>query len=320
MAERLNFSLTQLEYVLALHRFGHFAKAAKACHVTQPTLSMQIQKLEEQLGAVLFDRSKKPILLTDVGRALIDQIQVAVMESRKIGSLVRRASDQEPSGELSVGVIPTLAPYVLPRVLPLIEKRFPKITLVLNEMQTHQIVSALQADEIDAGILATPLGSANLIEIPVFYEPFVVLGHRGHPLLAKKSVRYPELTHDDLWLLSEGHCLRGQVLDLCELQRRKNPNPHYRFESGNLETLKNLVDAYGGYTLLPTLAADRIGPNSKIVPFRNPAPGREVGVVYLRKHYKAPLIQLLAEAIRASMPKALTNLTRKDLDVLPVES
>lgn len=319
MTPRLTFSLTQLEYVLAVHRHGHFAKAAKACHVTQPTLSMQVQKLEEQLGGALFDRAKKPVLLTDLGKKIIAQIQATVHESRKIETMVHSISSHEPEGELKLGVIPTVAPYILPRLLPGLEKKFPKISLDIAEMHTQEITRALADDELDVGLLATPLKLSQIFERPVFYEPFLILCHKGHPLSKTKRVDYSDLTFGDIWLLSEGHCLRHQALDICAHKRRKEPSPKYHFESGSLETLKRLVDAYGGYTLLPMLATDEWGPKSELVKFAPPAPGREIGLVYRRKHYKAGLIDALADALSACIPESLRKIRRKDLDVIPIE-
>jgi len=153
---KVNFSLTQIEYVMAVHKYGHFAKAAEACFVTQPTLSMQIQKLEEDLGVVIFDRSKKPILLTRVGKKLVAQMQTVLFEARKVESIIQQETKGTKQGSLSIGVIPTIAPYLLPRLLPMCEELFPQVDLNIREMQTNQILDALNDDEIDVGVLAHP--------------------------------------------------------------------------------------------------------------------------------------------------------------------
>lgn len=319
MNSKLNFSLTQLEYVLAVHKFGHFAKAAEYCSITQPTLSMQIQKLEESLGVVIFDRSKKPILLTDLGAAIIDQIQVVVSEAKKIDSIIQMRSQKGLHGTLILGVIPTIAPYILPRLLPVLEKKYEGLDLQIRELQTHQIVQALNTDEIDVGLLAIPLKEPKIIEQFIYYEPFSVLTAKDHPMAMQKKVKYAALNSDDIWLLEEGHCLRNQVLDVCTLNKSKQEKKKFKFESGSLETLKKLIDSYGGYTLLPWLAKDDYGKNSAIVEFDRPIPAREIGLVYRREHYKADLITAMAEAIRLSIPEELRKIKQKDLDVLPVE-
>ncbi len=315
---KLNFSLTQLEYVLSVYKHGHFAKAAEACNVTQPTLSMQISKLEEELGIVIFDRSKRPILLTDVGKKLIEQIQTVLFEARKIESIVQDDKKGAKAGELILGVIPTVAPYLLPKLLPMLEKKFPSIDLKIMEMQTQSIIDALEVDEIDVGVLAIPLGKPKFHERVLYYEPFFVLCQKNHEYAHSKKIRYNALKLDDVWLLEEGHCLRDQVLDICSTRRAKNVRRRYQFESGSLETLKNLVDRYGGYTLLPYLATERIGEGSKIVSFERPVPAREIGLVYRREHYKGDLIDALGEAILESIPEDLRKIRPKDLEVLGI--
>ncbi len=318
MSLKVNFSLTQLEYVMAVHKHGHFAKAAEACFVTQPTLSMQIQKLEEDLGAVIFDRSKKPILLTQMGKKLISQMQTVLFEAKKIETLIQHEKKEGKQGTLSIGVIPTIAPYLLPRLLPICEDLFPDIELNLREMQTNQILEALNEDEIDVGVLATPTQMAQMFEFPLYYEPFYVLCDKNHEYADMKKIKYQNLSMKDIWLLEEGHCLRNQVLDLCSVKKNKGEGRRYKFESGSLETLKNLVNLYGGYTLLPFLATENLGSRSQVVPFERPIPAREIGLVYRREHYKSELIEALGEAILKAIPEELRKIRQKDLDVLPI--
>lgn len=315
---KLNFSLTQLEYVLAVQRHGHFAKAAAACNVTQPTLSMQIQKLEEDLGAHLFDRSKKPILLTDMGQRLVVQMQSIMFEAKKLESLAETVDAVKAKGRLKIGVIPTIAPYLLPRLLPVMEQRYVDIELDLEEMQTHRIVEALNSDDIDVGLLATPLRIPQIFEHALYYEPFQILCRKDHELAENKRVRYRDLKFSDIWLLTEGHCLRNQVLDVCSLKKNKTAHLKYEFESGSLETLKNLVNSYRGYTLLPQLATENVGAKTLLIPFERPIPAREVGLVYRRKHYKTELVEALTESIVECIPDEIRRIRQKDLDVLPV--
>lgn len=315
---RVNYSLTQIEYVLAVYKHGHFAKAAEACHVTQPTLSMQIQKLEEDLGVVLFDRSKKPILLTAAGQQLIAQFQNVMDEARKIEAIVEAGQGIQTGGRLTIGVIPTIAPYLLPSLLTTIEKEYPNMELSILELQTHRIVEALNNDEIDVGILATPLKISKIHEKPLYYEPFSILCKRGHELSRQKKVKHSNLKPDDIWLLEEGHCLRNQMLDVCSIKEKKDVRRKFKFESGSLETLKSLVEAYGGYTLLPAMATEQLGRQGVIVPFERPIPAREVGLVYRREHYKSELIEALSLAILKSIPEEIRKIRSKDLDVLPI--
>lgn len=316
---RLNFSLTQLEYVLAVNRHGSFIKAAEICNVTQPTLSMQVQKLEDDLGVTLFDRSKKPILLTDAGKRVVEQMKIVLTEAKQIGELAKTSQTIKGQGRLSLGVIPTISPYLLHLLFPLLEKKYPHLSLRITEMQTQQIIESLENDEIDVGLLATPLKLAQIFEIPLFYEPFQVLVSSGHELNRSKKVKYSDLKHQDIWLLTEGHCLRNQVLDVCHFKHNKSSPARFQFESGNLETLKNLVNFYGGYTLLPQLATNEIGSNSHLIPFERPIPAREVGLVYRRKQHRVELIEALSEAIIECIPESLRKLRPKDLEVLPVD-
>ena len=318
MAAKLNFSLTQLEYVVAVKKHGHFAKAAESCHVTQPTLSMQIQKLEEDLNVTLFDRSKKPILLTAAGKSVIEQFQAVLLEAKKIDAIISSGDAAKTHGVLSLGIIPTIAPYLLPRLLPVLEKKFPHLELQIAEMQTQRIIDALENDELDVGLLATPLKLPRIYEHALYYEPFYVLCRNNHELAQHKSVKYSELKYKDIWLLTEGHCLRNQILDVCSLKQDARAKVKYRFESGSLETLKSLVDSYGGYTLLPLLAAASTGASTQLIRFDRPIPAREVGLVYRRKHHKADLIESLGEGILACIPDELRKIRQKDLDVLAI--
>lgn len=303
---------------MAVHRYGHFAKAAAACFVTQPTLSMQIQKLEESIGAVIFDRSKKPIILTDLGKQLIETMRSVLEEAKMIESILDRQKEGELTGNLVVGVIPTIAPYLLPRLLPVIEKKFPGISIQVHEMQTKKIVEALENDEIEVGILAIPLETPKIIEIPLYYEPFSVLCKKGHPISKLKKVNYAALKFEDIWLLEEGHCLRHQVLDVCSIKQRKTERK-FQFESGSLETLKNLVNSYGGYTLLPKLATDTKGSNSEIIEFEKPVPSRQIGLVHRREHHKTQLIEALGKCALDSVPESIRRMKPEVLDVLPVD-
>ncbi|MCX6126804.1 MAG: hydrogen peroxide-inducible genes activator, partial [Proteobacteria bacterium] len=257
----------------------------------------QVQKLEEELNTVIFDRSKKPIILTARGEELLAQMQCIVFEAKKVTAILESHSGQNLKGLLTVGIIPTVAPYLLPKLLPVIEKKYPDLSLKILELQTHSVIEALNSDAIDLGIVAIPLKVNHIKEKSLYFENFSVLCQKTHPLAARGRVDYKELKSDDIWLLEEGHCLRNQVLDVCALNESETMRRQFEFESGSLETLKNLVNAYGGYTLLPAFAAETIGSNTVTVHFIDPVPSREIGVVYVREHYKMDLQNALVEAI-----------------------
>ncbi len=318
MAKKVNFSLTQIEYVLAVHKYGHFSQAAKACHVTQPTLSMQIQKLEEELGTVIFDRTKKPILLTARGAKLIEQMRAILVEARKVEEILDEESEAKVEGELVLGIIPTVAPYLLPKLLPVVAKLYPRLRLKVLELQTHRIVQSLEEDQIDLGILATPLNQPKIQERSLYWEVFSVMCQKDHKLAQASKIKYAHLP-DDIWLLEEGHCLRNQVLDLCAHRRKGGSPRQFQFESGSLETLKSLVKSYGGYTLLPALATESLPSGVKLIPFESPVPAREIGMVTGRQHYKRHLQDALAEAVRTCIPESVRKISKKDLELLPID-
>lgn len=317
---KLNFSLTQLEYVLAVQQYGHFAKAAEACFVTQPTLSMQIQKLEESLGVILFDRSKKPIRLTLEGEAILEQVQSVLSEAKKIESTLNQLQSGELEGELRIGVIPTVGPYLIPRSLKYVTEHLPKVSLRFYELQTSQILEKLKTDNLDMGIMAVPVEGVNIQQIHLFYEPFYVYCDKSHPLVKPKKIQHSQLTTDDIWLLEEGHCLRTQILDICTTVKKKEGKKQVQLESGSLEMIHNLVKTIGGYTLIPALAVDSFRGGSAVVKeIQAPVPSREVGIVFARQHYKQTLIKAIAEALHSSLPKWLKNLEQKGLEVIPVD-
>lgn len=312
-------SITQLEYILAVDTHRHFGKAAEACAVTQPTLSMQLQKLEDELGVVIFDRSKKPILPTPVGEKLISQARIVVTEFKKMSYLSQQTT--EVSGSFRIGVIPTLSPYLLPLFLNRFSQAYPKVTLEIAELQTEEIVRMLEHDELDAGLMATPLNISSLQEDVICYEPFYLYAHQAHPMAKKSKINDDDLDISQLWLLAEGHCLRKQALRLCGVKSSKSVLKNVMFESGNLETLKRMVDQNVGCTLLPYLALVGFDPkrhNCVVVEFAKPIPSREVSLVYRRLHLKEAIISALYDVICQSLPPELAKLRRKHLEVVDI--
>lgn len=312
-------TLTQLEYLVAVDRFRHFGKAAKSCHVSQPTLSMQLQKLEEEYGIVFFDRGKQPILPTPEGEMAIAQARVVLREAEKLDYLCRNRG-QTPSGEFRLALIPTIAPYLLPLFLSTFARRYPEVKLFIEEMTTDNIVSALVEDRIDAGILATPLHIASLLERPLYYEPFWVYANQDHPLSSLERVNEDKLEAKDVWLLAEGHCLRTQMIRVCSLRGKPGHFPNVRFESGSLETVAHLVEQGGGYTLLPDLASRMIRKSRKgqLRPFAGPVPSREVSLVYRRTQYKEPILHALTHEIQDGVPAELPREKTKEIEVIGI--
>lgn len=312
-------TLTQLAYVLAVAKYRHFGKAAKACFVTQPTLSMQVQKLEDELGIVLFDRSRSPILISDEGESVIEQARSIIREEKRLYDIVEH-SRNEISGDFRLAVIPTLSTYILPLFLQGFVKKYPLVNLVIEERTTEEIIGLLAEDEIDAGLLATPLHEGSLMEKVLFYEPFYLFVAPDHPLAKKKKVREADLDLQEIWLLNEGNCLRDQVLNICSENqgRSKGGGEKIRFESGNLETLKNMVLTSSGYTILPHLAVEQLTtPRKKLVrEFINPVPTREVSLVYARTCLRARVLTALEEEILAALPKDLRALHSRDVSVV----
>ncbi|NCN40882.1 LysR family transcriptional regulator, partial [bacterium] len=266
-------SITQLQYILSVHRHKHFGRAATECAVSQPSLSAQVQKVEEALGIVIFDRSKKPIITTAKGLEVIKQAKQVLLEHRKIQDIA--ADHGELSGEFRLGIIPTLASYVLPLFIESFSKRFPDVSLIVSENKTEDILRLLQDDELDAGLLVTPLYNSSFIERVLFYEDFFLFVAKGHELASRKVIQENDLEHHSVWLLEEGHCFRDQVLKVCALNEDRPVLANLSFASGHLETLINLIRRGQGCTLLPYLATLDLHEREKkhlLKPFLNPVP------------------------------------------------
>jgi len=314
-------TITQLEYVLAVDKYRHFGKAAKACNVTQPTLSMQLQKAEEELGVVLFDRSKNPILPTEEGTQIITQARSVLREYKKIFSIID-ANKGEVRGEFRLAVIPTLAPYVIPLFAGAFVEKYPDVILTIEEFKTEDIIELLGRDEIDAGLLVTPIQGENFIERVLFHEPFSVFASTDHHLLKKSKIKDKDLNTSDVWLLNEGHCFRQQVLNLCKLSRDNGLHDNLKFESGNLETLKNMVLNSSGYTLLPQLAVLNLSKEdmTHVREFQSPIPTREVSLVHNRIFLKEKIISALEESIIENLPESLTSMKKKNYEIISIDA
>jgi LysR family hydrogen peroxide-inducible transcriptional activator len=309
-------TLTQLEYIVALDTYRHFVLASEKCFITQPTLSMQIQKLEDELGVKIFDRTKQPVIPTEVGVSIIAQARTILRESQQIKKLI---SDQKDtlSGELRIGIIPTLAPYLLPSLYKYVREKYPQINLIIREVITEEVIHELKNDRLDCGLVVTPLSDSSIREDVLFYEELFVYVSKKNSLIDKKFVLATEIDPSQLWLLEEGHCFRSQVLNLCEL--RKRSDFHFKYETGNIETLKRMVDKSDGITILPELAVMEFNKSQRklVKRLKEPRPAREVSLVTHRDYIKRKLIQTLKEGILNVVPAQMQKL--KDKKVVDID-
>lgn len=289
-------TITQLQYVLAVAEHRNFTLAAEKSFVTQPTLSMQIQKVEEELGIQIFDRSKKPIQLTEIGQKIVSQAKNIVNEADRIRDIV----DQQKGfigGEFRLGIIPTIMPTLLPMFLTNFIKKYPKVQLIIEELNTREIITRLKNGHLDAAIAATPLAEEKIKEIVLYYEPFVAYLPQGHEHFAKMELDVEDLNADEILLLRDGHCFRDGVLNLCKVTG--GPSNRFKIESGSFETLVKLADEGLGMTLLPYLhtldlkEADR----EKLRHFREPRPAREVSLIFPSNELKRHIIDALRSVI-----------------------
>ncbi|MCU4175614.1 LysR substrate-binding domain-containing protein [Carboxylicivirga sp. N1Y90] len=300
----LGLNLQQLEYLVAVDTYKRFTIAAEKCFVTQPTLSMQVKKAEEQLDMVIFDRTRQPVVTTLLGQKVIKQARKIMSEYNRLEEIVREESGRI-EGELTIGIIPSLAPYLLPRFVGAFKRDNPLVSISYKEMLTGEIIDALEHDLIDAAILVTPLHHNGIIEQVLFYEDILIYAHHEHPLHQDKNLHISQLTSDGLWLMDKGHCFRSQAMNLCDIQDSARDDLPMHFESGSLDTIRKMVDVEGGYTLLPGLATAELPFefHKHVCEFDSPVPLREVSLVYSRSFYKRMLIDRLASSVTANVPE-----------------
>lgn len=305
-------NLQQFDYIIAVDAHRHFAKAAEKTFVTQPTLSMMIQKLEEELGVRIFDRSKQPVVPTREGEEIIaraKQIMADVSRMREFAKQLKH----EISGEMKLAVIPTLAPYLLPLFLKSFAEEHPLLKISIRELVTDEIINSLKNGDIDIGLLATPLNDPRLEEHPVFYEEFFAYVAASEKLSKKKYLLPKDIDLSKLWLLEEGHCLRNQMLDLCELKKKDFQSDRLHYETGSIETLKNLVDHHQGITILPHLATLNLSKKQKekIREFAHPKPVREISLVINMNFHRTSLLEALKSEIEKQLPPTIGKAQRK---------
>lgn len=298
-------TLQQLEYIVAVEKYRHFAKAAESCHVTQSTLSMMIQKLEQELEINIFDRKTQPIEPTPIGVTLLAQAKVILYNAKQFKELALSEKEQE-SGKVTFGIIPTVAPYILPKLFNILQERNPNINLHVKEITTSEIINQLEKAEIDMALLATPLNNPNLLEIPIYYERFFAYVSPTEPLY--NIINEYEMRHlptDHLWILKEGHCLRNQVMRLCESESGFSTT----YEAGSIDTLVKIVDTNGGYTIIPELHLDFLSEKQKanVRPIVNPEPNREISLVVRNDYVKEKLLNVIAKNISDVIPENMLD-------------
>lgn len=312
-------TFTQLEYIIAVDKLKHFGRAADSCNVSQPSLSAQIQKVEEELSVTIFDRSKKPIVTTDLGLKVVEQAKKVLLEHHRLMNL--QLNTNKIQGKFHLAVIPTLSSYIVPLFIESFSKKFPDVELMISENKTSEILELLHEDKIDAGLLVTPIEDESIQEKPLFLEPFYVFAADHHPFLNKTSITESDLEGKTLWLLNEGHCFRNQVIEICGFKNKNQVLNNVTFESGNLETLKNLIRQGQGYTLLPYLATFNLSKEEKLKNlkvFKKPIPSRQVSLIYTRKFNKEKIIEALASEVLSNLPEELKKIKKNTVEVIPI--
>ena len=296
-------TLQQLEYIVALDKTRHFVRAAEMCGVTQPTLSAMIQKLEDELDCRIFDRSSHPIVPTEIGVAVIQQAQVVLfnVNQLKVNVLVQRGT---VAGNLSLAIIPTVAPYLLPGIISLFRSDYPEISLRISEMRTETIIEKLHTAEIDMAILSTPLEDPKILEVPLYYEKFIAYIAPDEPMYAQEEVSTNEMPLDHLWVLEEGHCLRNQVFNFCE-----NKTHTSTYEAGSIDTLVKIVDRNGGYTVIPELHVDLLSETQKqnLRKIVRPEATREIALVIRHDYVREGMMNAVANTVKKIIPQHMLD-------------
>ncbi len=302
-------TLTELRYIVALARERHFGRAAESCFVSQPTLSVAIKKLEQELGVALFERGPGEVSVTQTGQKIVEQAQRVLEEAARVKDLAVAASDPL-AGTLRLGAIYTIGPYLLPKLIPILRRSAPAMQLIIQENFTHKLAESLKQGEVDVIIIALPFDEPGVVTQPVYDEPFMVAIPQGHPWERRKQITAGELTRESLLLLGAGHCLRDQVLDLCTAVSRKS-GLQKALEGGSLETIRQMVAGGVGITVLPSTSVGAGGANEliRIRPFAKPVPGRRVALAWRRSFPRPQAVEALRQAILACELPQVTKLS-----------
>ncbi|MEZ7973755.1 MAG: DNA-binding transcriptional regulator OxyR [SAR324 cluster bacterium] len=310
-------NLRDLEYLVAVGELKHFRKAAEKCFVSQPTLSGQLKKLERYLGVQLIERTTRNVFLTHIGEEIVKTSRTILAEVASIEDMVATYSDPM-CGTINIGLIPTIAPYLLPLIVQPINEAYPQIEIILHEVQTDVMLEKLSEGTLDAGILAVPIEMKGLDEITLYTEPFYVAANNQHMFASKLSIKIEDLQDETLLLLEEGHCLRGQVMDVCSQTMTKERKD---FQGTSLETIRHMVSTGIGITLIPQTAIDykNLIQNASIkyIPFKKPAPARRVGLLFRKTSNRKVCFEKLAASIQSIIQKEFP--IEEDLEVLPVK-
>jgi LysR family transcriptional regulator, hydrogen peroxide-inducible genes activator len=292
-------NLRDLHYLVTTAETLHFGKAARACNVSQPTLSMQLKKLEDTLGVQLFERTNKHVQLTGIGADMVVRARRILAEIAQI-KLAANATRDPLVGELRLGLFPTLAPYLLPSLMPLLRGAFPSLTLLLTEEKTPLLLQQLESGLLDCALLALPIADDSLTTAQLFHEPFYLAVARDHHLAARKSVRLGDVALETVLLLEDGHCLRDQALAVCH---RVGVGESNNFRATSLETLRHMVASSDAVTLMPELATCGADTAMRYIPFAEPTPSRTIGLTWRKTSARTPLFEAMAKVISENYGK-----------------
>ncbi|MFV0419535.1 MAG: hydrogen peroxide-inducible genes activator [Dysgonomonas sp.] len=302
-------NIQQLEYIIAVDNHRHFAKAAEASFVTQPTLSMMIQKLEDELGVKIFDRSQLPVQPTVIGTQIINQARVIVSQVKQVKEIIQEEKGVV-QGVFKLGIIPTIAPYLLPKLMKVHDQNGYDIVLVIEETTTGQIVEKLLNGALDGAILATPLKNEKITEHPIYYERFYAyVSPRETSLYAKRELEEDDLNINRLWLLEEVHCFRGQILRICNMRKRKSSHSLFSYEAGSINTLINIVDNNSGLTIIPEMAIDDLTEKQKrnVRQLKGISPVREISLVTRREFLRERVLDIIISEVKEAVPQSLLD-------------
>lgn len=307
-------TLQQLEYILAVERFRHFTRAAEYCNVTQPTLSAMIQKLEDELGTRVFDRTQQPIAPTPAGILILKQAREVLVQAERINNIVAEEKNTV-AGKFTLGILPTIAPYLLPRFFPTLTKKFPQLDLRVTEMKTSEIKSALLSGELDAGILADLPDFDDYNMTSLFYEQYFAYVSRESSLFKKSKIKTSDLADQELWLLDEGHCFRDQLVKFCQIKSAQASQLAYNL--GSMETFMRMVESGKGVTFIPGLAVLQLSDTQQelVRPFALPCPTRHIVMLTSRDFIRHTLLQAVVDEIKASVPKAMLSLSTSQVAI-----
>ncbi len=300
-------TLQQIKYVLALDSYRHFVRAAESCYVTQSTLTIQVKKLEDEIGTTLFDRSVQPLAPTPMGETFIGKARQIAQEIQSLKDSFNNEYKQT-EGRFKVGVIPTLAPYLLPLFLGEFLEAHPETSLDIQELESETILAYIKQGQLDIGLLSTPTNEKTIIEIPLFYEPFLLFAHQNNMLLQTKGrISIDQLDTDKVWLLAKGHCFRNQMENICDLSAETCSIDNLALEGGSIETLKRMIKRTSGYTLIPELSVNQPEDSPNLKRFIEPEPAREISLVVHKNYTKHLLLKELKTAILNKIPSQFKN-------------